>query len=187
MQQQRSADFREITKMSRLRGVLLLCLLTTLVLTSISFAQKTTGTIRGTVTDPSDAVLSGATVTVTNSSTGLTRTVTTNASGEYVVADLPPGNYNISFTAAGFKEFTSQNVVLSVASTYLQNAKLVVGSATDQVNVEANAIQVDTTSGEVSEVILVYRRPTTSTARTRVCLLAWTFRSTETPRPTTCT
>lgn len=91
--------------MSRLRGVLLLCLLTTLVLTSISFAQKTTGTIRGTVTDPSDAVLSGATVTVTNTSTGLTRTVTTNASGEYVVADLPPGNYNLSFAAAGFKEF----------------------------------------------------------------------------------
>jgi hypothetical protein len=153
MQQQRSADFREITKMSRLRGVLLLCLLTTLVLTSISFAQKTTGTIRGTVTDPSDAVLSGATVTVTNTSTGLTRTVTTNASGEYVVADLPPGNYNISFAAAGFKEFTSQNVALNVASTYLQNAKLVVGSASDQVNVEANAIQVDTTSGEVSEVV----------------------------------
>jgi hypothetical protein len=153
MQQQRSADFREITKMSRLRGVLLLCLLITLVLSSVSFAQKSTGTIRGTVTDPSDAVLSGATVTVTNPSTGLTRTVTTNASGEYVIADLPPGNYNLSFAAAGFKEFTSQNVVLNVASTYLQNAKLVVGSASDQVNVEANAIQVDTTSGEVSEVI----------------------------------
>jgi len=116
-------------------------------------AQKFTGTIRGSVTDPSGAVISGAEVTLTSTATSETHTVTTNDQGEYVLPELQPGTYDLRFKHANFKEQVSRGVQLFVSSTAVVNAALQVGSAAEQVTVEANPVQVETTSGAVGNVV----------------------------------
>src|SRR5215469_16883116 len=83
-----------------LLGVLLLSLFVVYVA-----AQIETGTLSGTVTDPSGAVVPGAKITATNTGTGLTRTVNTNSGGNYVIVDLPPGNYSVSVESANFQTY----------------------------------------------------------------------------------
>jgi hypothetical protein len=117
------------------------------------FAQKFTSTLQGVVTDPSGASVSGATVTATNTATGDVRSATTSDTGNYVLTDMPPGTYNVSIKQANFKEFTSKAVELFVSSTRTLNAALEVGSATEQVTVEANAVQVETSTGAVGNVV----------------------------------
>jgi hypothetical protein len=117
------------------------------------FGQKITGTISGVVSDPSGAVVAQATVTITNLDTGLIRTVTTNEMGEYIAPDLPNGNYRITVKQANFKEAVTSNVELHVASTALVNVQLQMGQTSEQVTVEANAIQVQTDSAQLGEVV----------------------------------
>src|SRR5919108_2369533 len=116
-------------------------------------AQKFTGTIRGVVTDSSGAVLPGAEVTVINNGTGETRTVTTNDQGEYVAPELLAGMYTVQVKKPNFKEAISKGVELHVASTTVSNAILEVGNVSEQVTVEANAVQVETSTGAVGNVI----------------------------------
>src|SRR5437868_4786133 len=118
---------------------LLFCLLLSLPLA----AQKDTGVIRGLVTDSSGAVVSGAQVTVTNSSTGQTRSAASNTEGEYVFNELQPGTYEVRVKQAGFKEFVSRGVQLFVSSTAVVNATMSVGNITEEVTVEANPVQVE--------------------------------------------
>ena len=93
-------------------------------------AQNITGSIAGVVTDASGAVLSGATVTVTNTDTGVTiRTVKTGSSGEYSAPLLPIGNYSISVSAPGFKTFSQTGVTVNV------NDKLTINAALDRKSV----------------------------------------------------
>jgi hypothetical protein len=117
------------------------------------FAQKYTGTITGTVTDPQGAVVSGAQVTITNQGTGEARNVTTNASGAFVVPELPVGTYTINVKSPNFKEFIAKDVELHASSTATVNAALVVGGTGEQVTVEASTVQVDTSSGQVGNVV----------------------------------
>ena len=127
----------------------LLCLL----LDASAFAQKTTGTIRGLVTDSSGAAVIGATVVVTNNATGDVRTVTTNEQGEFVAPELEAGVYEVRAKKVNFKEFVGKDVELHVASTAVVNATLQVGRAEERVEVEANAVQVDTSSGSVGNLV----------------------------------
>jgi hypothetical protein len=69
----------------------------------------------GTVQDPTGASISGANIAVVNTSRGINRTTTTNAEGEWAVAALPPGTYNLSVIAPGFKKYEVRGVVLQVA------------------------------------------------------------------------
>jgi len=124
-----------------------------LVLSLPVWGQKFTGEIRGVVTDKSGATVPNASVSVANNSTGDVRTVTTNPSGEYVAVELNPGTYTVTVKQAGFKEFISKDVVLNVSSTTVVNAALDVGNVSEQVEVEANQVQVETTTGAVSNVI----------------------------------
>jgi hypothetical protein len=126
-----------------------LCLLLSLPLA----AQKDTGIIRGLVTDPSGAVMSGAQVTVTSAATSQSRNASTNVAGEYVVPELQPGTYEVRVKQTGFKEFVSKNVQLFVSSTAVVNANMQVGNITDEVTVEANPVQVETSSGTVGNVV----------------------------------
>ncbi len=94
--------------------VLFLTLVTLLVSGStISRAQSTFGTITGTVTDPTGAVLPNATLTITNKSTQIVRTVTANGEGNYLAANLDPGIYRIEATAAGFGKFARETELLA--------------------------------------------------------------------------
>jgi hypothetical protein len=109
-----------------------------------SLAQEITGNIRGTVTDPSGAVVPNATVKITNTDRNQTlRTVTTNASGEYVAPLLPVGHYSVSVEAPGFKGFTQTAVELNVNDRLTINAQLQAGATSETVNVEANPLQVE--------------------------------------------
>ena len=74
-----------------------------LSLFSTALAQEPTGSIEGTVTDPQGAIVQGATVTVRNTATSLTRTATTTDSGQYRISQLPPGTYDVKVTGQNFK------------------------------------------------------------------------------------
>ncbi len=116
-------------------------------------AQKFTGTIRGSVTDRSGAVVAGAEVTIKNGATGETRTVVTNDQGEYVAPELSAGMYTVTVKKVDFKESVSKGVELHVASTAVADSVLQVGNVNEQVTVEANSVQVETSSGSVGNVV----------------------------------
>lgn len=129
---------------------LVFCLI---LLPDVLVAQRSTGNIRGVVTDSSGAALVGANVNVKNAGTGETRTATTNQQGEYVFTDLPVGMYDVTVRQQNFKESVNRGVELHVASTAVVNAVLQVGNVEEKIEVEANAIQVETSTGAVGNVV----------------------------------
>src|SRR5216683_7162928 len=118
---------------------------------SLAFAQN--ATIVGTVTDPSGSAIPNAKITVTSVETAATRTITTNESGSYVLPDLQIGHYDIKVEAAGFKIADQRGVVLQVGDRSRFDFQMQVGGAAETVTVEANAVRVQTDSGELSNVI----------------------------------
>ena len=117
------------------------------------FAQRSTGQIRGVVTDPTAAVIGEAKVTVTHEDTGFTRSTTTNADGIYVFADLPTGHYRIDVEFAGFKSAARTRFPLNVADDRVANFQMETGAITESVSVEANLLAVKTVGGEVSGLV----------------------------------
>src|SRR5512145_1778525 len=93
-------------------------------------AQAVTGTLLGTVTDTTGAVLPGATVTVTNTDTGYSRTVTADASGEYAVPSLPTGTYTVAGELSGFKSVQMSNIRVGVDQRVRIDLRLEVGEMT---------------------------------------------------------
>jgi hypothetical protein len=136
-----------------MRGRALLAITVFLCLALPLAAQKFTGTIRGSVTDSSGAAVADADVTIKNDATAETRSVKTNSQGEYVAPELLAGTYTVTVKKANFKEWISKGLELHVSSTAVADAVLQVGNVTEQVNVEANAIQVETSSGSVGNVV----------------------------------
>jgi hypothetical protein len=123
------------------------------VLAVPAVAQKITASIRGTVTDPSSAVISGAKVTMTNEETGLTRSVTTNSAGVYSFTELPVGSYKIAVEAAGFSSAVRSKVGVSAADVREVDVQLTTGPVTETVNVEVAAVAVKTVGAEISGII----------------------------------
>ena len=116
--------------------------------------QETTGTILGTVTDSSGAVISGASVTVTNIEKGaVLRKLQTGKDGTYTAALLPIGHYSVSVEAQGFKKFNRTDIELNIRDQVRIDAALAPGSVTEAVTVEASALHVDTESATSSGLI----------------------------------
>lgn len=113
------------------------------------FSQVSTGAIVGNVTDPSGAVVPGATVTATDVGTGREWSGKTNPSGIYDIEALPAAGttYNITVTAKGFRTYVSTGLKLTPGERATFNVKLVVGAATTKVTVSAAAVHVDTSNG----------------------------------------
>jgi hypothetical protein len=112
------------------------------------------GRIRGTVTDPSGAVISGATVTVVNDATGISRTMLTGADGNYQAFQLPaPSTYSVKVEMKGFKSYEAHGIPLGVEQTYVLNVALELGAITQRVTVEAAPVQVEKTSIELGATI----------------------------------
>ena len=124
------------------------------ILLPLSFAQKTTGDIDGTVTDQSGAMLPGCALTLTNQATGAVRTTTSNAQGNFSFLNLPVGNYTISATKEGFKALSQKDVEVHVATVATITLGLEIGAATEMVTVEAKAVLLNTENGEVGNVML---------------------------------
>src|SRR5262249_4598525 len=110
-------------------------------------------TIVGTVTDPSGAAVPNVAITVTNTETGQTSHFTTNESGQFVVPDLRIGRYSVKAEAGNFKVAEQKDIALGVGDRRRVGFQLQVGSAQESVTVEANAVQVQSDSGEVSDLI----------------------------------
>jgi hypothetical protein len=110
-------------------------------------------TITGTVEDSSGALLPNAAITLTNPATGQTRAATSNSAGAYRFANVGVGTYTLSSSAPGFQKNTTTNIVVNVAQTLEVNIALQVGSQGQTVTVEANALQVQTQTSELSTLI----------------------------------
>ena len=117
------------------------------------FAQYTTASLTGRVLDPSGAAVPGATVTAQNTSTGRTTTTKTDADGEYVLPELPVGNYKLTVKKTGFQTYTQSGIVLSVNQSATQNVSLKIGSTTEHVNVSGNAPLVTTSSATTGQLV----------------------------------
>ncbi len=111
------------------------------------------GTIRGTVSDPSGAVVASATVTATQTQTGRATVVVTGKDGVYVFPTLLPSSYSVSVSASGFETYTQTGIVLQANQALTVNLSVRIGSATQTVSVSGDAPQVDTTTGTMSQVI----------------------------------
>ncbi len=117
-------------------------------------AQTFRGTILGTATDPSGAVVAGATVTVKNVATGLERTTETSADGSYSLPELPIGTYTVTVTLTGFQTFAANNVTVDVASERRVDAKMRPGQVSSRVEVSADELPlVETTSDTLGGTI----------------------------------
>jgi hypothetical protein len=117
----------------------------------VASAQE--ATIVGTVTDQSGAAVPGVQITLTNTATGQVRHIASNDSGQYVVASLGIGNYDIKAESSGFKTFEQNGVVLNQGDRARIDIALQVGETKESVNVEAIATRVQADSGEVSGVV----------------------------------
>jgi hypothetical protein len=113
------------------------------------FAQGALSEINGTATDQSGAVLPGVTVTLTEETTGLVRTVITNDAGRWVLPALQPGRYTIKAELSGFQTQNRGGVVVNVGQAITINLALPVGTLTDQVTVSAEAPLVEVTRSDV--------------------------------------
>ena len=138
---------------SRLVPLLLAGLILMAATPSAAFAQAVTGTLLGTVTDTTGAVVAGAKVTVTNQNTGFTRTVKTDAIGEYTVASVPTGVYTVLAEMDGFKATALSNIELGVDQRARIDVKLEVGAMTESVTIEAQTPLLQTSSSELGTTV----------------------------------
>lgn len=137
----------KVTRLAMMLGIVLLCL------TGVGRAQEFRGTISGSVTDPSGAVVPGVQIVVKELHTGTTNRTKSDAAGQYVVPFLMPGDYSITATAPGFETFTRQGVTLEAQSHPIVDLQLKVGNAGETVEVTANAPLIDQTNASVGQVI----------------------------------
>src|SRR5258708_20411965 len=117
--------------------------------TSTSYAQAITGDVIGTVYDATGAGVPNASVTVENVATGVKATTTTDQSGGNRVSNLLPGTYNLNVTAKGFTAASVKNLNVDMNRAVTANVTLQVGSTTETVEVNAAAVQIDTTTAQV--------------------------------------
>jgi hypothetical protein len=129
-------------------------LLVLLLAAAAAFGQANLGRISGTITDVTGAAIAGAKVTITNTGTGLKWNATTEATGFYLVPNLPVGNYTVETESAGFRKTEKTGLDLPDDGRLTADFQLQVGSLTESIEVSAAVGEtVNTVSGEVSRVI----------------------------------
>lgn len=125
-----------------------------LLLTTSTYAQGTAaGSIRGQISDPTDAPIAGVTITVTNVATGVVYTGATTSDGFYNVRPLPPGTYTIAASAKGFQRTVQPNVVVSTASNPTVNLKLEIGTMTQTVTVTDRGPMVEAQTADRGNIV----------------------------------
>ncbi|MFZ0804919.1 MAG: TonB-dependent receptor [Candidatus Sulfotelmatobacter sp.] len=121
---------------------------------AMGFAQTFRGAINGTVTDPSGAVVAGASVKATNTATSVAIDSLTTSDGQFAFQDLPLGTYKIEVTAAGFRSSVVDNVAVTAGGAYTLTVKMTAGAAgTTVVEVSAAALALDTTTAAQDNVL----------------------------------
>jgi len=119
---------------------------------SLAVAQ-TTGDIRGSIQDPSGAVIPGAQVLATSDAGGTERRATSDREGQYTIPSVPVGTYKVQVSAPGFMTFVQHPVIVDIGHVALVNASLQIGMATQVITAEAQAPLVETTSTQLGAVM----------------------------------
>ena len=131
------------------------CLITlSVVLFALSaMAQIQNGQFAGTVTDPSGAAVANAKITVSNQATGLAVTATSNATGGYLIPELPPGTYKITVEAPGFKTYSNVGVTLNAGTIAHVDAKMTLGQTREVVEVTGEVSQINTEDAKLATTV----------------------------------
>jgi hypothetical protein len=138
-------DTEEDVVRTRFARVALALAIALLNLPGLLQAQGLTGQITGTVTDTTGAVLPGATITIRNVGTGLTRDTVTDADGAFVFPDLLAGTFDVSVSLQGFKTYEQTGIVLGATERVaLRAIALDVGGVSETISVQSDAVQVQT-------------------------------------------
>lgn len=143
-------------------------------ITPTAFAQQTLGSINGTVTDSSGAVIAGANVKARNIGTNLLVTSATKADGSFAIADLPIGTYALTFTKEGFETVVYSQILVQGSRTSTVSTKLVPGKVTESVTVDATPLlnQTDTTNGYTLGAQQIEEVPLGTGSFTQLAILA---------------
>ena len=131
----------------------LVVVLSFLLVTLSLNAQTFRGTLQGTVTDSTGAVVSGATVKVANLDTGLVRTATTNDQGDYSLPELPIGSYSVTVTKAGFKDAMLNRIPINVGAAQRGDVQLGTGQVSETIEVQSDVPLIETTSNTTGGTI----------------------------------
>jgi hypothetical protein len=121
-----------------------------LLLTTVALAQSDRGTITGSVKDPAGEVVPGANVIVRNTATGREQKTVTTQTGNYTVASLPAGSYDLDVEVSGFKKFLSQGILVQVAQIARIDVTLEVGTASDTISITGQTPLLKTENAEQS-------------------------------------
>src|ERR1051326_2583186 len=134
---------------------LLRIVLACLLLTGLTYAQGVgaSGDIKGTVTDPSGAVVASATVTATDVDKGIKHTVTTDANGQFHLTGLQPAAYSVSASKSGFQPEVAKNVVVNIGQTNIVNFPMKVSQVSEQIEVTTEPPVVETERGAQANVV----------------------------------
>jgi carboxypeptidase family protein len=111
------------------------------------------GTMNGQITDPTGASVAGATITITNVGTSQSRTVTSGQDGFYTITSVNPSTYDLTVDMTGFKKILQKNVALQASQSLTLDIPLTIGATSESVSVNAEAVQVDTTTPTLKEVV----------------------------------
>ena len=125
--------------------------------TVAALAQSDRGTITGTVSDPTGAVVVSAAISARNTQTGAVYEAATTATGNYTLSEMPAGVYNLSVSASGFTKYIQQGIEVLGAQTLRIDTVLEVGATTESVTVTADASLLRTETSDVSHNITVQR------------------------------
>jgi len=120
---------------------------------SVTVSQTTFGTLGGTITDPSGALIVGAQVTLTNLGTTAKLVAVSNDVGLYQFVNLPPGNYRIDVEMSGFQHFTRQPLVVQVQQSYRIDVAMVLGASTQTIEVGAATPLIQSQTSSLGQVI----------------------------------
>jgi Carboxypeptidase regulatory-like domain/TonB dependent receptor len=137
-------------KVSSKWALLVVC---ALIVSFSSSAQETTGSIRGTVLDASGGSVSGATVSATQTETGLVRSVSTDSTGAFHILALPVGHYRVEAEAKGFRKFVQEGVKLDVNQTATLTFHLAVGAASEKVEIHEDAPLIESTTTSLGKTV----------------------------------
>ncbi|MGA8153824.1 MAG: carboxypeptidase regulatory-like domain-containing protein [Terriglobales bacterium] len=120
---------------------------------TLAFAQGTSASLTGQITDASGAAVTGAMITVRNTGTNLMETSTSNSVGVYIITPLPPGNYTLTVEQKGFERYVQQGIVLAANISATQDVSLKTGSTQETVTVTESAELINTTTAELGTTV----------------------------------
>jgi hypothetical protein len=153
MKQSTSAE-NIMRALRRSSSIIVLFSFLVLILSTIAVGQELEATLTGTVTDPSGAVVAGATVVVHSQDTGIdVRTGTTSTTGSFNITNIPAGHYTVTVRQEGFQAFVARDVTLYTAEKHTLDVQLKTGTASESVEVSAENVSIQTTTAEQSGTV----------------------------------